>query len=161
MVEHRVTNRDLVTMTTETVGWRDICGVLKSVTCRETTSHFGDVHFLFDRLLSLFSNATFLFVGWRLIFTPVGKWLNRRVLKRQEKTKFPIQPGPPRDKSNSCDQTVYYVGKVECQEQKVKGWVYKIWIYINWWTRLSNNAVGNCHELLTNIGQNVAFSGAT
>jgi len=38
----------------------------------------------------------FSFVGWRIIFTPVDKWL-RKVLKRQEKTKFPIEPGPPRD----------------------------------------------------------------
>ena len=43
----------------------------------------------------------FSFVGWRIIFTPVNKWLNRKVLKRQEKTKFPIDPGPPRDKPNS------------------------------------------------------------
>jgi hypothetical protein len=63
----------------------------------------------------------FSFVGWRLIFTPVGKWLNNKVLKRQEKTKFPIEPGPPRDKSNSYDYTECCIGKVDCQEQKVQG----------------------------------------
>ena len=59
----------------------------------------------------------FSFVGWRIIFTPVDKWLNRQMLKREEKTKFPIEPGPSRDKPNSCDQTEGCVGKVECQEQ--------------------------------------------
>ena len=62
----------------------------------------------------------FSFVGWRIIFTPVNKWLNRKVLKRQEKTKFPIDPGPPRDKPNSCDQTEGCVGKAECPEQKLQ-----------------------------------------
>jgi hypothetical protein len=69
----------------------------------------------------LFNNATFLLWGWRIIFTPVDKRLNRKVLKRHEKTKFPIEPGPPRDKPNSCDHTEGCVGKVECQEQKVQG----------------------------------------
>jgi hypothetical protein len=59
----------------------------------------------------------FSFVGWRIIFTPVDKWLNRKVLKREEQTKFPIEPGPPRDKPNSCDKIEGCVGKVECQEQ--------------------------------------------
>ena len=82
----------------------------------------------------------FSFVGWWIIFTPVDKWLNRKVLKREEKTKFPTEPGPPPDKPNSCDQTEGCVGKVQCQEQKVHGWVYKIWIYIHWWAILSNDS---------------------
>lgn len=60
------------------------------------------------------------FVGWRLIFTPMGKRLNKKVLKREDKTKFPIEPGPPRDKSNSCYQTECCVGKFDCQEQRVQ-----------------------------------------
>jgi hypothetical protein len=63
----------------------------------------------------------FSFVGWQIIFIPVDKWLNRKVLKRQEKTEFPIEPGPPRDKPNTCNQTEGCVGKVKCQEQKVQG----------------------------------------
>jgi hypothetical protein len=48
-----------------------------------------------------FQKRDFSFVGWRIIFTPTDKWLNRKVLKREEKTKFPIGPGP------SCDKTEF------------------------------------------------------
>jgi len=60
-------------------------------------------------------------VGWQIIFIPVDKWLSRNVLKRQEKTEFPIQSGPPRDKPNTCNQTEGCGGKVKCQEQEVQG----------------------------------------
>jgi hypothetical protein len=47
--------------------------------------------------------------------------IKQESVKTTTENEVPIEPGRPRDKPNSCDQTEGSVGKVDCQDQKLQG----------------------------------------